>query len=62
MERQNLEVTLSGRSSLTPYNNLRSNWEKELCTELCTGEDKYLVWWIIRLWRLNEVRRNTERI
>jgi hypothetical protein len=49
-----MEATMKERSSLTPYNSSRINWQKEVYTESCIGEARIgTVWWKIGIWSLH---------
>jgi hypothetical protein len=57
-----VEASVREKRSLVLYNELNSNWEKELYTEVCTHEARRgTAWWKMGIWRLKCVRGNTDQ-
>jgi hypothetical protein len=48
--------------SLSPYNELKSSWEREKYIDICTFEERKGVgWWKMGIWRVKGVRGNTDK-
>jgi hypothetical protein len=57
-----MEANTREKRSLALYNELKSSWEREKYTDICTLEErKGTGWWKMGIWRLKGMRGNIDK-